>query len=765
MIFLIWRKKNRRTLNRFFLMSYWKAFLLPIVLLTFGNSVIFANYKIFKKDGKEGLKTTEGKIIVPAHYEKLGWSDGSTEVVEDKYLGYKKNSRWGILEIENPEVPDPVYYSLYPIFDDLFIAAKPNNQSETTFGLINIKGKEYIPFTYNFLEPTDKYLIATKWINGKQVKGLVDKKGKILLSFKYESIHSISENKYILSEDGNSYYCYNLELGKPTSAAFDKIETLNQHILVGVHDGKKGILNIDGTALSEFIYTSIEFDGSNITFKESNSIHILGYDNKEKKVLLNDRLIPIPNDSNYIAASGDQWQLLNNDFNPANKIWYDSILFSDNKAYLILKKNNKYGLADKSLSLSSKFNFDNIESGGKYFVGAKKSGNKNTYIILNERLIPINSEKYDSVEINKLGGFIVSKNGKKGYLDKNGNKITEIKYADGDHFIGDLARVKYQDTFGVINREGEWALMPYYSSLYRVDDNTFIFTKKQQYGVYNLIDGIQFETGNKLSIHKAGIIEESSEKVKDLYKLNGRRLFPYSFNKIQTINDSLFYIFSEKYGRFLLNSKSEQYKKLNKEIKEFGGFRDGFFSVNIGGQWGYIDEEERLRISNRYDTVGLFSQNMAPVRILNRWGFINLLEKIVIQPAYETVIPVNNHIMVKRLGKWGLIDRKGNEIIPCEYDEISELPNKDHYQVKRGSLYGIINSEGNQLLFPKFQKIIALDNNSYKVMKRNKWGIYDEDGMNIIPDLYDELYYDKQNGQYVGMTLGKEKKESITKYQ
>ncbi|QCK16461.1 WG repeat-containing protein [Mangrovivirga cuniculi] len=636
-------------------MSYLKIFLLPIVMLTFGSSVIFANYEIFKKDGKEGLLNPDGKVVVPAMYDKLGWSNGSTEIIDNKYLGYKKNNRWGILEIEEQSVPDPVYYSLYPVFDDNFIAAKPNSKSELTFGLINIKGKEQIAFEYNFLEvsASDEYLIATKWIDGKQFKGIVDKKGRILLSFKFKSIVEIIDNNFILSEDGDSFYCYDLEENLTTSAAYDKISVLKDRILIGNHKGKKGLLDSNGRALTDVIYSSISIKGNEIILQESNSIHILSELNKEQKLLLNDRLIPIKNNKGYIAASGNQWQLLDENFSPVNNIWYDSIAFSHSANYLILKKGNKYGVADKSLSVFSDFNYDFIESAGHYFVGAKHNGQEYIYTILNERLNPINGEKYDSVSINDNGGFIVSKNGKQGYLDKNGNKITDIKFSYAGHFMGDLAKVKYQDTFGVINTEGEWALMPYYSSLKRVNEETFIFTKKQQYGVFNLTDGIQFETGNKLSVHPAGILEESSEKIKDLYKLNGRRLFPYSFNEIQTINDTLFYIFSEKYGRYLLNNKSEKYKKLEKEIIEFGGFRDGFYSVNIDGQWGYVDTEERLRISNRYDTVGLFSQNMAPIMILNKWGYINLRENIVIQPRYESVISHNNLILAKRKGLWG----------------------------------------------------------------------------------------------------------------
>ncbi|QCK17130.1 WG repeat-containing protein [Mangrovivirga cuniculi] len=112
----------------------------------------------------------------------------------------------------------------------------------------------------------------------------------------------------------------------------------------------------------------------------------------------------------------------------------------------------------------------------------------------------------------------------------------------------------------------------------------------------------------------------------------------------------------------------------------------------------------------------------------------------------------------------GLIDRKGNEIIECIYNEITGLPNKEHYLVKRGNYSGLIKTDGSQLLFPKFDKIIPLENGDYRVQKRGKWGIYDSNGINIIPDIYDELYYDKQNKQYVGMTTGKKSTEPIAKY-
>jgi hypothetical protein len=39
-------------------------------------------YVLFEENNKVGLRTSKGETVIPAQYQKLGWSNGSSEVID-----------------------------------------------------------------------------------------------------------------------------------------------------------------------------------------------------------------------------------------------------------------------------------------------------------------------------------------------------------------------------------------------------------------------------------------------------------------------------------------------------------------------------------------------------------------------------------------------------------------------------------------------------------------------------------------------------------
>lgn len=68
-------------------------------LLTISFSVWADAFQTFEENGKVGIKNQEGKVILPASFEALGWSDGSFSVIGN-VTGYRQNNQWGILNLK-----------------------------------------------------------------------------------------------------------------------------------------------------------------------------------------------------------------------------------------------------------------------------------------------------------------------------------------------------------------------------------------------------------------------------------------------------------------------------------------------------------------------------------------------------------------------------------------------------------------------------------------------------------------------------------------
>ena len=79
--------------NRVWIFLIW-------ISLLFVSASWAKEYSIIEKGQRKGLVNNRGKVIIPAEYEDLGWSEGEAEVIAD-VIGYKENNRWGLIKINN----------------------------------------------------------------------------------------------------------------------------------------------------------------------------------------------------------------------------------------------------------------------------------------------------------------------------------------------------------------------------------------------------------------------------------------------------------------------------------------------------------------------------------------------------------------------------------------------------------------------------------------------------------------------------------------
>ena len=81
MIYSIWSsKKSKRNSSPVYLSADSMRILTFILLSFLSFNLIADQFVVFEKNGYFGIKDEEGQVTVPAVYEKLGWSDGSSAV-------------------------------------------------------------------------------------------------------------------------------------------------------------------------------------------------------------------------------------------------------------------------------------------------------------------------------------------------------------------------------------------------------------------------------------------------------------------------------------------------------------------------------------------------------------------------------------------------------------------------------------------------------------------------------------------------------------
>lgn len=104
----------------------------------------------------------------------------------------------------------------------------------------------------------------------------------------------------------------------------------------------------------------------------------------------------------------------------------------------------------------------------------------------------------------------------------------------------------------------------------------------------------------------------------------------------------------------------------------------GLYSVCKRGKWGFASYEGTEQIPPKYDLI-IHSYEEEDAIVVGYAEGINFRMGLVckqgvelIAPRYETFYYRTDQIaIVKLCGKWGVIDKYGNTIIPCIYDTIS----------------------------------------------------------------------------------------------
>ncbi|GEM_PF-2767625 len=130
-------------------------------------------------------------------------------------------------------------------------------------------------------------------------------------------------------------------------------------------------------------------------------------------------------------------------------------------------------------------------------------------------------------------------------------------------------------------------------------------------------------------------------------------------------------------------------------------------------------------------------------------GIVDSTGKIVVVPTYEDILLpfVQNVTMVKKDGLYGLITKKGMVLTPDFEPEMFLLDSYQYFLVKSKSKMGLLNLKGVQVIPIQFDTI-AEDAYLYEqeemlyceVGNAGKWGLYSVKGKSlIIPVVYDNL--------------------------
>lgn len=633
-------------------------------------------------------------------------------------------------------------------------------QEGNKYGLANKKGKEILPPKYDSLlytELKDQYIAFLLNTDGLKAAGIITHKDKKVIPIGYKKIKPLSLNLYGVTNFKGQVAVYNSEGKQRTAFEFDEVTAYKGYLARFYKNGKAGIVNTEGKILLPANYKDIIIrSDSTVDAVHLRNWKILDGNNQQLNNLHFDSIRPIGEDRwvtsiKFYTASG-QATLMNalNDAQGQQLIEYRPMYIYEYQGKLAkIKENQQFGVINREGEYILPPEFDSvaintasivagmrIEKQWRWFLfdleGRKKS--RHTYqaiVAQNDELMPA-----------KL-------NGRWGYINQQGTEVLRCRYDTTYAFEGDLARVRFNNNMGIINREGLWQLHPMAESLTIVSPTRFIARNQQQYQLLDEQGEILYSTPHVLKAVKGGLLEINL-KYYGLLDLNGKRMSFTEYDWISELQEEEIYLAQKLGSKGILSKDGKKFiGESDNTFQKLYELHEGYLGAKIDQQYGFVDTQGRLRISNRYDSVTYFSDGYAAIKLMGRWGYIDKIERLQIQPLYEEARPfVEGMAIVRKNGKLGVVNKKGEEVIRPEYEQITPLQS-GRYLIVKNSQMGITDKHAHSLLSAKYDHIEDLKNGFFVVVRNGKKGLVNYKGISTIPMKYDMLIWDDINDVYL----------------
>ena len=627
---------------------------------------------------KYGVINYSNEVIIPFNkkFDDL--------IVCDHLIKYRVDKKWGVLTLRGDIICEPNYHYIDYLTNNLIRVGKNRmvrlgsydddwdtysddySYNGVKWGIIDFEGNIILPMEYDEINTevdNGRIMIHKGWR-----KGFLDVLGNVLLSPTYYSIgpfvdgFSIVSKQYFNRQECEDYYRYGVidcTYHEVIPCVFSSIQYEKDSCLFKT---EKGYKTLQGKSVVEFkneiilvdekyAYCSPFNNGSAIATKYVNGKAYLGLINSKSE----DILPPIFRGLQHIGYGlyrykiNEKYGVADDKGNIVLHNLYDGIGKFDGNLALVKINNNVtnkgnigstlYGFinSEGKMVLPAVFDFVGKRSEGCSVVRRERDGAWGIFNCATQEVIMIEKATWlrsciDGLCLINVEGIFdrekkTAKGGKWGYVFTDGKTALSPIY----DFVG-----KRSDGYSVIEKDNEWGV-------FNLTSHEVKMIKSASYmGSYR--DGL-------CSINIGGIYDRDGKTVDGgkwgFIDIEGTPILPVEYDFIGKRSENYSVLRKDlTWGLFNLVTHEVQ---IIEDASWLGICKDGLCRINVGGsynkesneikegEWGYLDPDNGIIIAPKYSNAHSFSDSMAAVKMNDKWGFIN---------------------------------KKGDLIVPCEYDEV-----------------------------------------------------------------------------------------------
>lgn len=383
----------------------------------------------------------------------------------------------------------------------------------------------------------------------------------------------------------------------------------------------------------------------------------------------------------FAASHSAQYALIDSDGNLLGDSTYDFIGDPEN-GFAVFKKDGRYGFLKIDGSVAVDAIYESVGHFNDGIAAVRVDGrwgfiNENGEVVIKPRF-----ENSSAPYFRENLAYVVI-NGKYGFIDKEGNEVISPVFEKAYAFEGDLAMVKTDGKVGFVDKSGNMVIPPAYDSV-SANWNTGVW--REGYAVVKVAN-------------KTGLIDRKGNTViPPVY--DDVEFFATRASGILTIGEETYYEISVKpHATGIISSKG---LIVEPEYDKISPYSEGLSAAKKNGKWGYLDTEGHVALPFEYDNASSFKGNYARVTkdtrtfVIDRAGH-EICDKVE-ELRFGCDDPLEGFFAGKKDGKYGLLDDKGNFILPCEFDGIERWGVTPLIQVCKDNKYGVYDLSGKEVI-------------------------------------------------------------------
>jgi len=420
---------------------------------------------------------------------------------------------------------------------------------------------------------------------------------------------------------------------------------------------------------------------------------------------------------------------------PGQFDYVESFYAWSNRAVVI--KNHKFGLVDSSGHIYPGLIYDSILAQPLFDRSKQDKNHRSPYY------------------------FVFRERGKYGLLDTMGHVYLRAKFPEIRWIYGRLMEFpdRLCDTAGAVVLKGAV-----------IDHGSFsrgaeVFYRNRDLNVYDNLMEVTYPRLWTADPRYEGSFREAARSFKyrrkshkrtwviGLIDSTGRVILPADFIKIQPASSLPVYIvtsYKDQLG--MISFKGDTLiSPVYFDIKDkFRGDNNLFYLEKDNLKYIYDYKARALLFGGHSCKPDDMMGNTLPVRIDGKYSLARMNGKMVTTPEYDDINrdPKRNKYVVKKNGKYGIIDTTGQTIVPCTFDNIAlvneylsyGITNRVSYLVKDTGHYGIIDTLGKTIIPCRYDTIIFVNKEIQYLIKDGRYyGLMDSTGKVMLPCKYEEI--------------------------